>query len=190
MSEPRRSWWLVVVAALAGACGDGSALPSSLAVEADWMVAAAPPEGWERARSSRLSGEYFVLEVDGVEVVAAGDFRDAESVRATMVAVAWESPALVGAGAVVDACRDVAAFAARVAPVAFGEQRANLVDVEACVAASVDPDLRDDFVLSFADHVGSTSTGTRSFGAGILRETVNGVTHLRVVTSLSFALAP
>lgn len=147
------------------------------------MVAVSPPDGWQVASTGRLSGDYFVIEVEGVDVIAAGDFRNAESVRATTVAVAWESPVLGDAVDVTAACRDVARFAERAKVEAD-------VEVEACANASVDPNLRDGFVLSFADHVEATGEGTRSFGAGILREKADGVTTLRVVTSLSFSLPP
>ena len=179
-----RTGVLCAVAMSVAACGDGATVSALLLAEASSMVSVRPPDGWDIARTSRLTGDYFVIEVNGVDVVAAGEFRDARSVRATTVAVAWESPVLDGDDAVAAACREVVGFAGR------ADDRAADVDVEDCVAASVDPDLRDGFVLSFADHVVATDEGTRSFGAGILLESVDGRPALRVVTSLSFALAP
>ena len=160
------------VVALA-ACGSaGDAVPESLADEAAWMVAVDAPPQWVPYRTDRLTGDQFVRDVDGVDVVFAGDFRDNQVVRATAAGVAWQSPVVTGD--IEARCAEAEAFVAAAGATGF--------DMPACVAAPANPDLRVDFVYSFWSSVVPSDVGTRSFGTGVVIDDAGAVT---VVVSLA-----
>lgn len=164
------------VAALLGVstgCGSaGDAVPSALADEAAWMAAVDAPPQWVAYRTSRLTGDQFLREVDGIDVVFAGDFRNNQVVRATAAGVAWQSPVL--ADDIAQRCAEAEAF--------MSASGARGFDVRACLAAPTNPDLQVDFVYSFWSSVEPSDVGTRSFGGGVVLDEPGAIT---VVVSLA-----
>lgn len=151
--------------------------------EADVLVAADPPTGWTAYVPPDLGGNQLVREVDGVPVLYAGAPRDGE-LELFGVGVAWRSPVSPGADeAFTAACTATVDYAARAgfAGVVDAEQLAR------CTALPSDPDLRADFVASFADGFLDAEGGNRTFGAGVLLDTDGGVS---VVVSYAFGLDP
>jgi hypothetical protein len=132
------------------------------------MAAVDPPPQWGPYRSPRLTGDQFVRDVDGVDVVFAGDFRDNQVVRAVAAGVAWQSPVL--ADDIALRCLDAEAFMASSGARGF--------DVTACLAAPTTPGLQVDFVYSFWSSVEPAGSGTRSFGAGVVLDDRGSVTLL------------
>lgn len=155
------------------ACGSaGDAVPSVLADEAMWMAAVDASAGWVAYRNERLTSDQFLREVDGVDVVFAGDFRDNQVVRAIAAGVAWQSPVLADDTA--RRCAEAESFILASGGRGF--------DVGACLAAPTNPDLQVDFVYSFWSSVEPSDAGTRSFGGGVVLDERGAVT---VVVSLA-----
>lgn len=154
-------------------CGSaGDPVPSVLADEAAWMVAVDPPAGWVAYRTDQLTGDQFLREIDGVDVVFAGDLRGRRIVRAGAAGVAWQSPVVDDD---IDArCAEAQTFMESSGAVDF--------DLEACLAAPATPDLQVDFVYAFWSSVVPTDAGSRSYGGGVVIDEVDAVT---VVVSLA-----
>ncbi len=173
---------VVASALIASACG-GDEASERLIDEAEQLVVVEPPAGWTAYVPPDLGGNQLVREVDGVPVLYAGAPRDGE-LELFGVGVAWRSPVSPDADeAFAAACTATVDYAARAG-------FAGAVDADQlarCTALPADPDLRADFVASFADGFLDAEGGNRTFGAGVLLDADGGVS---VVVSYAFGLDP
>lgn len=161
-------------------CG-GADLPSALQAEAESIAAVEGPSGWERIEPSRLIEGQFIREIDGVPMLFAGEVGDDGEVRPLSAGRAWQSPALEDPSALAEACEVSADFALAVG---FPDS-VTRDDLAECRALPDDPDLRPDFVASYADAAERTGDGTRTFGAGILLDAEGNIT---VVVTVAYGL--
>jgi len=171
-----------MVLVMAG-CGGGDGVPERLTGEAERISSVPPPPGWTSYVPPDLADNQFVREIDGVRVLFAGDARGGGDLRAFGTGVAWRSPVLVGADDVTAACAETVGFAERAGFAAA----VTAADLEQCRSLPDDPDLRVEFVASFADALVDADDGNRTFGAGVLLADDGTVT---VVMSSAFGLDP
>jgi hypothetical protein len=177
-----------LLAVLAGAaavpvasCAGGADVPAALQDEAERIAAIEGPSGWDRYEPSQLIDGQFVREVDDVPILFAGSVDDDGEVRPLSAGTAWRSPTVTDAAGLVAACDASAAFAFAVG---FPESVSG-EDLAECRALPDDPELRPDFVASFADAAERSGEGTRTYGAGILLDDAGGIT---VVVTVAYGL--
>ena len=158
-------------------------MPAALQREAERIAALDGPPGWTRVEPPALNDAQFIREVDGVPLLFAGDGRDRDGVRPISTGTAWRSEVLVGEAAIAAACDRSAAFA----DVAGFPGSVTDDDLADCRALPTDPDLRVDFVASYADAAARVGDGTRTYGAGILLRDDGTV---RAVVTVAYGLDP
>lgn len=179
----RRPLLVIGCAAVVAACGGGAEIPEALQGEAERIAAIEGPDGWSRVEPPELTDSQFVREIDGVPLLFAGDFRELDQVRPISTGTAWRSPVLPDADAVATACETSATFAA---DAGFTDSVTD-DDLADCRALPDDPDLRVDFVASYADAAVRAGDGTRTYGAGVLLAPDGTVT---VVVTVAYGLDP
>jgi hypothetical protein len=172
-----------LVVAAVSSCAGGADVPAALQTEAERIAAIDGPSGWERIEPPQLIDGQFVREVDGVPILFAGEVRADGEVRPLSAGTAWRSPALTDPSTLAAACDASALFAFTVGfPDAVTGD-----DLAECRALPDDPDLRPEFVASFADDAERVGDGTRTYGAGILLDDDGAVS---VVVTVAYGLDP
>lgn len=174
---------LVGLTVATAACANRPEVPAALQREAERIASLEGPTGWTRVEPPALNDAQFIREVDGAPLLFAGDGRDRDGIRPLSVGTAWRSEVLVGDDAIAAACADSAAFA----EVAGFPGSVTDDDLADCRALPSDPDLRVDFVASYADAAERAGDGTRTYGAGILLRDDGTV---RAVVTVAYGLDP
>lgn len=171
---------LTAVVLLTASCG-GADIPSALQTEAERIAAIDGPSGWQRIEPPRLIEGQFVREIDGVPMLFAGEVGGDGEVRPLSAGTAWRSPVIEDPSALAEACDASADFARTVG---FSDS-VSPDDLATCRALPDDPDLRPDFVASYADAAERVGDGTRTYGAGILLDAEGAIT---VVVTVAYGL--
>jgi hypothetical protein len=164
-------------------CGGGSDVPAALQTEAERIAAIDGPPAWERFEPPSLIDGQFVREIDGVPILFAGSVDGDGEVLPLSAGTAWRSPTLADPSSLATACDAAASFAFAVG---FPDAVAG-DDLAECRALPSDPDLRPDFVASFADGAERFGDGTRTYGAGILLDDDGTIS---VVVTVAYGLDP